>query len=131
MTTKFAIKIKPHLDEKDASILDGQSRILNWTYNHLLSEANTLRDVYREVPKPEVAKTLYTERGLRNLLPALKESRPFLRAVHSSPLKNAALRLSQSIREFQKSRKGKLKRQNQRLAHVSQSKTKVVFLVIR
>jgi len=109
VATKLALKIKLHLDEKEAKILDRQSRILNWTYNHLLAKANTLRDSYREAPKPEIAKVLYSERGLRNLLPALKVDKPFLGTVHSSPLKNAALRLSQSIRGFQKSRKGKMK----------------------
>ncbi|MCY0884764.1 MAG: transposase, partial [Firmicutes bacterium] len=48
----------------------------------------------------------YTERGLRNRIPALKQEHPFLRTVHSSVLKNAALRLSSAIRKYRKGRRG-------------------------
>ena len=37
----------------------------------------------------------------------MKEENPFLKVVHSSPLKNTALRLSQAIQAHQKSKKGK------------------------
>jgi putative transposase len=39
----------------------------------------------------------------------LKETHPFLKSVHSSPLKNAALQLTRAIQDYQKSRKGKRK----------------------
>ena len=54
-------------------------------------------------------KIVYSERGLRNLLPKLKEEHPFMKVVHSSVLKNAALRLSDAIQTHQKSKKGKRK----------------------
>jgi putative transposase len=44
---------------------------------------------------------------LRNLVPGIKESHSFLKSVHSSPLKNTALRLTASIQTYQKSKKGK------------------------
>jgi len=88
-------------------ILDGQSRILNWLYNHLLAQANLLRDQYRDTQNSAVAAILYTHRGLRNLVPDIKAENLFLKTVHSSPLKNAALRLSDCIMTYQKSRQGK------------------------
>lgn len=87
--------------------LDGQSRICNWIYNRLLEKANALKQEFIQSGNTELAKTLYTERGLRNLLPSFKEEYPFLKSVHSSPLKNTALRLSQAIQACQKSKKGK------------------------
>src|SRR5204863_5511447 len=66
-----------------------------------------LRTEYRATQSSETALILYSERGLRDEIPQLKEQFPFLKTVYSSPLKNAALRLSSAIREYQKSRKGK------------------------
>jgi putative transposase len=43
MPMKSAVKISLLVDEQDASILDGQSRIANWLYNKLLERANDLR----------------------------------------------------------------------------------------
>ena len=51
--------------------------------------------------------TLYTQRGLRNLIPGLKVKHPFLKAVYSSVLKNAALRLSKAIRDYQNGKHGR------------------------
>lgn len=103
------VKIPLIVSKEAENTLDGQSRICNWLYNQLLSQANELRKEYRQNQSPEISKILYTERGLRNLLPGLKKEKPFLKVVHSSPLKNAALRLSNSIQTYQKSRKGKRK----------------------
>lgn len=103
------VKVPLQLSLTDEHQLDGQSRICNWLYNQLLDHANRLREQFRETQNPEIVKTLYTERGLRNLIPSFKERHPFLKVVHSSPLKNAALRVSSAIREYQKSRKGKRK----------------------
>src|SRR3990170_5968712 len=93
------IKIKLGLTPEAASTLDGQSRICNWIYNHLLDEAINLRAQFIQTGDSDIAKTVYTERGLRNLLPKIKKEKPFLNVVHSSPLKNAALRLSGAIQE--------------------------------
>ncbi len=104
-----AVKLPLEMDTKTQAILDGQARICNKLYNILVEKANTLRDEYIQTQSPEIVKTLYTERGLRDLLTGLKEAFPFLKTVHSSPLKNAALRLSKVIQDYQKSRKGKRK----------------------
>ena len=89
--------------------LDGQSRICNWLYNHLLQKCHELKSEFIHSGSPEASKTLYTKRGLRNALPKLKQDHPFLKVVHSSPLKNTALRLSDAIQTHQKSKKGKRK----------------------
>ena len=104
---RSALKMRLDVDEHTAAILDGQSRITNWLYNHLLEEANALRRRFRETQDPEAAQVLYTERGLRNRIPALQQEYPFLRTVYSSVLKNAALRLSRAIREYQNGRHGR------------------------
>jgi len=101
------LKLKLKLDPKSKQILDSQSKIANWLYNHLLEEANRLRDDYRNTQNPESSKILYSKRGLRDTIPSLKTLHPFLKTVHSSPLKNTALRLSETIQAYQKSRKGK------------------------
>lgn len=92
-----------------ASELDGQSRICNWLYNHLVEKGQTLKQEFIQSGSLEASKTLYTKRGLRNLIPQLKKEHPFLTVVHSSPLKNTALRLSDAIQTHQKSKKGKRK----------------------
>lgn len=107
---KSAIKIQLNVDEQTAAYLDGQSKICNWVYNHLLDHANGLRTEYIASQNPELVKTLYTENGLRDLLPTLKAAAPFLKSVHSSPLKNAVRRLSRSIQTYQKEKKKKSSR---------------------
>ena len=102
-------KIRLKLDEATAAILDGQSKIANWLFNHLLEQANQLKTKYVATQESTIALTLYSERGLRNLIPGLKQQYPFLKTVYSSPLKNAALRLSHTISDYQKSRKGERK----------------------
>src|SRR5271156_6010689 len=102
------IKLQLEASEEVFRSLDGQSKICNWLYNRLLEKANALRHEFIQTGNAELTKTLYTESGLRNLLPSLKEEHPFLKSVHSSPLKNAALRLSQAIQARQQSKKGKL-----------------------
>jgi putative transposase len=100
---KSAVKIAIKVDKQAEALLDGQSKIANWLYNHLLEKANVLREQYAQTQDPEIAKTLYTEHGLRNLVPGLKAYYPFLKTVYSSVLKNAALRLSKAIRDYQDS----------------------------
>jgi putative transposase len=104
---KSAVKIALLVDEQDARILDGQSRIANWLYNKLLERANHLRQQYRATQDKQVGSMLYTQRGLRDLIPAFKEQHPFLRAVYSSVLKNAALRLSTAIQNYQDGKHGR------------------------
>src|SRR5258708_191005 len=104
---KSAVKIPLLVGEQDAAILDGQSRIANWLYNKLLGRANDLRQQYRATQNKQVGSMLYTEHGLRNLIPDLKGQHPFLKAVYSSVLKNAALRLSKAIQDFQDGKHGR------------------------
>lgn len=104
-----AVKLELEAEESAFNSLDAQSRICNWLYNHLLDFANGVKNKAIETGVFDQAKTVYTKRGLRNELPDLKEAYPFLKLVYSSPLKNAALRLSSAIREHQKGKKGKRK----------------------
>ncbi len=108
---KSAIKIPLQVSPEQAVLLDSQSKIANWLYNKLLETANDLRQQYRAAPDQEhrnqIGLVLYTERGLRNLIPGLKREHPFLKVVYSSVLKNAALRLSKAIRDYQDGKHGR------------------------
>ena len=103
------LKIPMKLSPEDSAIINGQSRICNWAYNHLLEIAMSERHKFISSNDKEAAKLVYSKRGLRNLLPQLKKDFTFLQSVHSSPLKNTALRLSATIEAYQKSRKGSRK----------------------
>ena len=111
MGTAAVAKLRLEVDAATEAALDGQSRICNWLYNELLEVAGVLRARYRMDQDTEIGRVLYTERGLRNLLPDLKALYPFLNTVHSSPLKNAALRASDSIRRYQDAKHGRRKGQ--------------------
>jgi len=50
---KYAIKIEIFPTLEQAKILDSQSRICNWLYNHLLEIANNLRKEYKETQSEE------------------------------------------------------------------------------
>src|SRR5216683_8002206 len=108
---KSAVKIKLEVTPKLTAILDSQSKIANWLYNKLLETANGLRKQYRATEdkqsRDQIGLTLYTERGLRNLIPDLKAQHPFVKVVYSSVLKNAALRLSKAIRDYQDGKHGR------------------------
>ena len=103
------IKLPLEPDEISANTLDDQSRKCCWVFNHLNELAQGLRSEIRTTGKKEAVHTVYSRRGLRNLLPEIKKHNPFLKTVHSSPLKNAALRLSDAILVHQKSKKQKRK----------------------
>lgn len=104
-----AIKLNFDLSLTDQIIIESQMKITNWAYNKLLEYALAYRIEYAKTNDPKIRDILYTKYGLRNLLPKMKEENPFLKTVHSSPLKNAALRLTSSIKDYQDSRKGKRK----------------------
>src|ERR1700752_4644702 len=99
MMTVLKCPLEPRQEEMD--LLDGQSRICNALYNKLLQIAQERRQQFIETKQPELAKTVYSERGLRDLVPQIKEEYPFFKVVHSSPLKNTALRLSEAIQAHQ------------------------------
>jgi putative transposase len=100
-------KIHLAVDKEREAILDGQSKLLNWLYNQLLATANELKDKYKSTQDRSIALAVYSERGLHDLIPELKKKYLFLQSIYSSPLKNAALRLSSSISDYQDSCKGK------------------------
>jgi len=77
----LVLKLELEMDEQTAYQLDGQSRLCNWVYNHLLEKAQELKQEYIKTNNQEAAKTLYSKRGLRNLLPEIKEKHPFLKLV--------------------------------------------------
>ncbi len=105
----YAIKLRIQKDSKAIEVLDGHSKICNWLRNHLLDEAATLKETFIVHRSKEAARTLYSKRGLRNLLPAMKQEKPFLKVVHSSVLKNVALSVSESIQRYQAGKKKKKK----------------------
>jgi putative transposase len=107
--TPAVAKLRLEVHAEADSALDGASRICNWLYNELLEVAGVLRARYRLDQDAATGTVLYTERGLRNLVPELKRLYPFLPTVHSSPLKNAALRVSDSIRRHQAAKHGRRK----------------------
>ena len=73
----LVLKLLITADPQGAAELDGQSRICNWLYNHLLDKGQQLKHEFQS-GNSEAAKTLYTKRGLRNLLPKIKEEHHFL-----------------------------------------------------
>ena len=109
MLINKTIKIELVVSEHSEHMLDGQSGICNWLYNQLLDHALVSKHRFSETGDFESIKIVYTKRGLRDCIPSLKEIHPFLRSVHSSPLKNVGLRLSSSIQAHQKSKKGQRK----------------------
>jgi putative transposase len=80
--------------KKDQYILDGQSKICNWLYNQLLDLC--IKD-YKENNN---SNKYLSGRNLRDQVPKFKTNKPFLETVHSSPLKNAAIRLKDSYKRF-------------------------------
>lgn len=91
---KFNRKVEITFSKEDERILDGQSRICNWMYNRLLE--TTIKD-YTENNNEN---KLLEGRNLRDLVPKFKLEHPFLKSVHSSPLKNTALRLKDAYIRF-------------------------------
>lgn len=85
----FNQKIEITFSKEDEIVLDGQSKICNWLYNHLLE---LCIDDYKNCDKLQLMKG----RNLRDQVPKLKEEFPFLTTVYSSPLKNVAIRLRET-----------------------------------
>lgn len=105
----YVRKIRWEVDEETGAILDEQSKIVTWLYNRLLERANELRKHFRETQDLQAGLILYTERGLRDQIPEMKREHPFLTKVYASPLKNAVLRLSRTVHDYQASWHGNRK----------------------
>ncbi|WP_225435294.1 RNA-guided endonuclease InsQ/TnpB family protein [Bacillus aerolatus] len=89
----FNRKIKLETSKEIESVLDGQSKMCNWLYNQLFE---AVEEDYKNGKK----RKFLNGRNLRNEVPKIKEKHPFLYKVHSSPLKNAALRLKEAYDRF-------------------------------
>ena len=107
----FGCKIALDVTDETGWSLDGQSRICNNLYNKLLEQANHLVAQYAQSDgqDKQAAQTVYSKRGLRDLVPGLKKDHPYYRAVYSSPLKNTAFRLRRAIKAHQDYKQGKRK----------------------
>ncbi len=90
----FNRKIEVLFPKEYVLILDSQSRMCNWLYNHLLEM--TINDYTNNNNKKELLKG----RNLRNEVPILKQEYKFLNNIHSSPLKNTAIRLKETYKRF-------------------------------
>ena len=86
-------KIKLITKKEQELQLDGQSKMCNWLYNQLF-------EVVEEDYKNGKPNKLLNGRNLRNEVPKIKQESPFLHKVHSSPLKNVALRLKDAYDRF-------------------------------
>ncbi len=97
----YSQNIEIKLSKENQLILDGQSKILNWLYNHLLDLSIKQ---YDEVKQGTLEKTLLSKKyGLRNyMVNVMKESNEFkfINAVYSKPLKESATRLEQTFKKF-------------------------------
>ncbi len=90
----FNRKVEVEFNASDERRLDGQSKICNWLYNHLLEMCS------KDYKNNEGEKNLLSSRNLRDLIPSLKKEFSFLKAVYSSPLKNVAMRLKRAFSKF-------------------------------
>ena len=89
----FARKIKLIVTKEEAHALDGQSKMCNWLYNQLLEAT---QEDYRNGNENK----LLSGRNLRNQVPIMKKENPFLKTIYSSPLKNTAVRVKDSYKNF-------------------------------
>lgn len=92
-------KIKLQTNPQEESYLDSQSKKCNWLYNQLL-------DLVKEDYKNGNANKYLQGRNVRDLGTSLKKSHPFLKTVHSSPLKNVGLRLKEAFSRVYKQGNG-------------------------
>jgi len=87
-------KIEIKLNKEDSLILDSQSRMCSKLYNILLEKVRNGNEIDFDLLKG---------RNLRNKAIEVKQEHRYLYSVHSSPLKNAAIRLKQSFEAYFKS----------------------------
>lgn len=92
-TIIFNQKIELLLSTNDKYLLDNQSKLLNYLYNYLLEKVINQYKV-------DNSTQILNSYNLRNLVPEIKKEKRFLNTIHSSPIKNTALRLKQSFVNF-------------------------------
>ena len=88
-------KVEIEFKTEDKMVLDGQSRILNWLFNQLLS---ICQDDYK---KNNNGLNLLSDRNLRNYVTqVMKKNHPFLNTVHSSPIKEVSARIKDAYQRM-------------------------------
>jgi len=99
----YAQKIQLIITKEQGLLLDSQSKKCNWLYNQLLQQVN---DDYENNNSEK--KLLSGRNNLRDLVTVIKEENSFLKTIHSSPLRNAAVRLKDSFVKFFKDKAGEV-----------------------
>jgi putative transposase len=103
----YSQNIEIELSKENKLILDGQSKILNWLYNHLLDLSIKQ---YESVKQNLLDKTLINKKyGLRDyMVNEMKENEKykFINSVYSKPLKESATRLENTFKKFFKEKTG-------------------------
>jgi len=103
----YSQNIEIELSKENKLILDGQSKILNWLYNHLLDLSIKQ---YESVKQNLLDKTLINKKyGLRDyMVNEMKENEnyKFINSVYSKPLKESATRLENTFKKFFKENTG-------------------------
>jgi putative transposase len=84
-------------------------RNLGITRRYMIKDKETGQETQAEKHltwEQQLLETVFSENGLRNLVPRHKDKHPFFRLVHSSPLKNVARRLSRALKAWSDSNRG-------------------------
>ncbi|OON96406.1 MAG: hypothetical protein ATN32_00930 [Candidatus Epulonipiscium fishelsonii] len=90
MSIIYNKKIEIAFKKNDIVILDNQSKICNWLYNHLLEVC------IKDYLENNNSLKLLEGRNLRNYATALKKEYPFLKTVYSAPIKECAYRIKRA-----------------------------------
>lgn len=102
-TFKIKIQVQPALEAR----LDEQSRIVNGVRNYCVAKSREWRAEYAaaceagdQAKSKAIAKKLYAKYSYRNLIPELRQERPWLNKVHSSPLQDAGMRVAEGVKRY-------------------------------
>jgi putative transposase len=88
---KVAVNIPLFVELEQGDSIEGQSRILNWLYNHLLEMANQEKEKFKATQDPEASKILpFTGIRIKRVgktwfavLSANREEKPLAQKIHS------------------------------------------------
>ena len=100
---KFSQNIELDITMDNALILDGQSRILNWLYNHCLQKSKDELEAHKN--DKNVKLTFASKHGLRDYMVnemKTSEEYKFLSSVYSKPLKESADRCENALKQYYK-----------------------------